>query len=393
MKRIVWWAAIFSFFVVSCAYSFSFLPKKLGSVVVLSISSDGRYVISSNSNKGIILWDIKNKTHRILSTNGNIYSAYFIKNSSYFVWQDLNNYVHVDSVFGKKILKFKNFPVYGQVMSSDLKTYIASDINWQVYEGYGESQKIIKKDKGAFLGYQKLLNLTLSPNGKLLLTTGFGSGWDENKLIFGPDQINKNYFAPSGFSLLEGVVLWDLKTGQPVKKLPGNDTHVIGTFSPDGSYVVAGDLDYFGYVWNFKTKKRFMLRDLLYGLLTYLPNGKAKWDKRGMIPVPKKFRDFQGQMRIGIFAVKFIDKDHYLRFTIGIPYAILYKVDDPKPLKYLFLGKSPWPSVDDYLRDESIDTAPKSHILVMGQLKGNGIIVYKYNPKNQTLKKIWIGNV
>jgi len=69
-------------------------------------------------------------------------------------------------------------------------------------------------------------------------------------------------------------------------------------------------------------------------------------------------------------------------------YAILYSITDPKPLKYLPLG-SPWISVDDYTRDQSIDTSPSAHILVTGKMNHGGILVYQYNPKTQTLKKVW----
>ena len=69
----------------------------------------------------------------------------------------------------------------------------------------------------------------------------------------------------------------------------------------------------------------------------------------------------------------------------------MYNVNDPKPIKYLYLGNSPFPAVTDYSRDQSIDTSPKANILVMGKAYGNGILVYKFDPDKKTLRKIWNG--
>ena len=94
-----------------------------------------------------------------------------------------------------------------------------------------------------------------------------------------------------------------------------------------------------------------------------------------------------------IFSLKFIDEDHYLRFTTYVPnYAILYSVTDPKPLKYLPLGHDPQISVDAYERDQSIDTSPSAHILVTGKIDQGGILVYQYNPETQTLKSFGMEN-
>ena len=90
-------------------------------------------------------------------------------------------------------------------------------------------------------------------------------------------------------------------------------------------------------------------------------------------------------------AIKFIDQQHYLRLLTDSPYAVLFHIDNPLPLKYLPLGRDPFPAVSDYSRNAAIDTAPDAGVLVMGQRDGSGIIVYQYHPDKQELEKIWVG--
>ena len=190
-----------------------------GSVMVASISSDGQYVITTNGNAVAILWDLKDKTKRIISYNANIYSAYFMKNTHDFMWQDLRDYVHVDNIDGKEILRFHNFPTYGEVMTPDLKHYFASDVEWNVYAGYGKNQTLIKRDSDGFVGYGKLFNLTLSDDNKLLLTSGWGSGWDKEPLVTGKNAVYGNYHSISQISTVNGVVLWDVNSGTTHQKI------------------------------------------------------------------------------------------------------------------------------------------------------------------------------
>ena len=42
----------------------------------------------------------------------------FIKNTNEFMWQDLNNIVHIETVNGKQRFKFKNFPIYSEDLTS-----------------------------------------------------------------------------------------------------------------------------------------------------------------------------------------------------------------------------------------------------------------------------------
>jgi len=117
------------------------------------------------------------------------------------------------------------------------------------------------------------------------------------------------------------------------------------------------------------------------GYLKTKKSGKLYFDDQGFPKIPADFKDETGQ-----------PGNHYLRFPHGVPYTILYQVTNPIPIKYLPLSKKPWVGIEEYSRDQAIDTSPQAHILVMAMATGSGIVVYKYDPKQQTLKQIWVAD-
>lgn len=352
-----------------------------GSIFVLSISSDGNYVVSTDDNRQAILWNLKNQTWKILDNKANVYSAYFIKNSNNYMWQhDVNNEVIIKNIEGKTIKKFNpRFPTYGQIITNDLKKYFATNDEWDVYFWNGKIIKKINDGYLSFLGEGKIINWSLSKNEDYALSSG-SSGYKFSQI-----KINQ----PKGRINLNGVVLWSTKTGQPIRKFPGNQVYTYATISPDGKYIVSGDSNGLGFVWALDYGDKIASLTSPLGRVIKTLKDNYGWDNKGYPKLPSGFKNDIDKLADALYSVKFIDKNHYLRFTTCVPYAILHEVTDPKPLKYLKLGKDPMPSICDYVRDQSIDTSPKAHILVTGQQNGNGIIVYQYDPKTKTLKKTW----
>ena len=354
--------------------------KSSGKAMVVSVSTDGHYAISSNEDKTIVLWNLKRHNYRVVGTNANIYSAYFIPHSHKFIWQDLNDIVHVQNVEGTQLKHFHNFPTYGEIMTSDLKHYFASNVDWNLYTGIGDQQHRIMHDKDGFYGFGKLLNLSLSNNEQYLLTSGAGGNWYDNT------PLDK----PHGHDNLEATVLWQVKTGKPIRKFPGLSSLVNGTLAPDSKHIIAGQVGGKGLVWQKDSSKPERRINYLKGALKHDNNGDPYRDKHGFPKMPKDFTDSDGDsIMASIFSLKFITEHTYLRLNTNIPYAVIYRLNDSKPIKYLKLGRSPYPSVNDYQRNASIDTSWRAHILVTGQQKQGGIIEYKYNPNKQTLKKVW----
>ena len=378
------------FFILGFCHFYLGYFKTPGRVMVVSLSSDGRYAVSSHQGNFIILWNLKNRRKIIISRRGNIYSPYFIKNKDCFIWQGLNHTVYVQNVEGERISSFKIFPVYGELMSSNLKDYFASDINWNLYKGYGKQPFQMKKGWVGFLGAGKLLNLTLSNNGRYLLTSGDAMWSDFEPLIKGKNGLTANGYLKTSF--LKGVVLWNVEDGQPLYKLFGNNQSVFATISPDGKYVVAGDELMWNFGWKTKTGEKFISYYDPMGIV-YYAKGHAYRYSKGFPKYPSDFFNEDPNRLCRIIAIKFISNDCFLRFYVNNHFAMLFKVDNPMPQGYLNLGTKPYPSVNDFDRDQAIDTAPLVHILVTGQQYANGINVYRYYPKDRTLTKLYIINL
>ncbi|MFD2436644.1 hypothetical protein [Modicisalibacter luteus] len=60
----------------------------LGPAMVIGVSSDGHYAISTHRSKHLVLWDLEKHQKEIISRDANIYSAYFIHGRDAFLWQD-----------------------------------------------------------------------------------------------------------------------------------------------------------------------------------------------------------------------------------------------------------------------------------------------------------------
>ena len=294
--------------------------SRLAPAMVVSVSSDGQYALSSHQDNKIILWNLKSKKKKIISSNGNLYSAYFIKSTNTFMWQDLEDVVHLQKINGTEIKSFNHFPTYGHVITSDLKHYISTDAGHNLFYSYGDSLKKIRqgdKHKRNTPKFGKLYNLSLSDNGKHLVTAGSGSPYDADLLLVEQSKVL--------YEDLRGVALWDVTTLKPIAKLTGNSAKTYATISPDGKYVVSGCENRKGFVW--QTKKHdiapMRLSTLAYGVWL----GIDQWDDSGVIPIPK---DFDQAHHGPYMSMKFIDGSKtYLGFLTSEPYALLYDIDNP----------------------------------------------------------------
>ncbi|WP_245791874.1 WD40 repeat domain-containing protein [Modicisalibacter ilicicola] len=370
--------------------------------MALGVSSDGRYAISTHLSKHLVLWDIERQQREILSTNANIYSAYFINDRDAFLWQDLNDQVRVQTIDGEVIQQFTHFPTYGHVMDDSLKHYLASTKTWDIYHGHDESLTPVMRDSHSpsVVGSGKMLKLRLAENG-YLVSAGTGFGEVDRRPIDSEHppvrKLDKLRFS----SNYAGVVLWDVNTLKPIAKLAGNNVKVDAAISPDGQWVVSGDENAIALYWN--TKSPEMNYDLAAGVLgvykrnTGLPVGDPrKWDKSGLIPVPmadKPNRWGNRHLTTDItVALAFInDSQEFLRFGYRSHWVALFEAGNPWPQKYFDLGDDPYPSTASYLRSLSIATAPKAQVLVTGHRYDGGITVYRYDPEARTLTREWVG--
>ncbi|WP_048306093.1 WD40 repeat domain-containing protein [Halomonas sp. PR-M31] len=395
MKNILILAVILT--LTACSTASNQLGGRLEEVMVLGVSSDGRYAISTHKSKHLVLWDLQQQSREILSTNANIYSAYFIHDRNAFLWQDLDNQVRVQTVDGDVLQQFDHFPTYGHVRDTSLEHYIASDDEWNLFHGHGEAMQPIKQDGTvpSFMGVGKLFSLSLSEEKGLLVSAGSSNDEDfDPKEI--PPILDNQLFSNYG-----GVILWDIETLEPVAQLPGNNVKVDAAISPDGQWVVTGDENTIGLYWNTDQleQRNYMasyyngifLEDSLYDL-----DDPRKFDKSGLIPVPMADKpDRWGDRHLTTnttVALAFInDSQEFLRFGYRSHWVALFEAGNPWPQKYFDLGDDPYPSTASYLRSLSIATSPQAKVLVTGHRYDGGITVYRYDPNVRTLTKEWVG--
>ncbi|MGM0823595.1 MAG: WD40 repeat domain-containing protein [Pseudomonadota bacterium] len=357
---------------------------KLESVTSLSISSNGRYVISVHEDGALVLWDIEAQEWEQLADNANLYSAYFIEESDAFLWQDQEDMVYVQRVDGEVIEEFDHFPTYGHVMSADRQHYLSSNRNWNIYHGHGDALRpvLLDSQSPSFTGTGQVLNISM---GGDFFVSG-GSGSPGGALEDSPPVREEDDFRFS--SSYGGVTLWDIDTLEPVAKLPGNSSKTYATISPDGQWVVSGDENNLGFFWNTdKPAVRYDMANYFVGL--YLgedPNSyNGLWDKSQLIEAPEKASAIT-------IAISFINgSEEFLRLGTDSHYAALFEAGNPWPQKYLDLGTDPFPSVNNYSRNLSIDSAPDANLLVTGHAFDGGITVYRYDPVDRTLTKEWVG--
>ena len=404
-KKIIGFGAVLFILLASGVLAWQFMDR-LEPVMALGVSSDGKYVVTTHEDGALVLWDVERKKREVLSNEANIYSAYFIEESDAFLWQDQNDLVYVQSVNGDVIEKFEHFPTYGHVMDSTFSDYLASDIDWNIFHGYGDDMQPVMQDgvSPSFKGSGKILKLTLSEQGRKFVSAGLGDrespSVDEVPAV-APERRFSNY---------TGVTLWNLDTFQPIAMLPGNSFKVDATISPDGQWVVSGDENGIGLFWDTNTPEdRKRLADYDHGIfLEGLPEGLPEneyRDKSELIPVPESSKPDQwgGILSLATpttIAINFINgSEEFLRIGYSQyrkdgtsqTYAALFEVGNPWPQAYLDLGTDPFPSINNYSRNLSIDSAPDANLLVTGHAFGGGITVYRYDPEERTLAKEWVG--
>lgn len=270
----------------------------------------------------------------------------------------------------KEVLHLK-FLVYGQAMSTDLNYYVASDWEWNIFSSRGNYLKLLVRNYTGVPGFEganKLINFTFLDNNKVL-ASGFGNANANDK------------------EDVSGTFLFDLNTFKPINDYIGNVVQTFATISPDGKYVVAGDMNGGNlFVWDVKSGKQKLHVVANMPVYGYTKEGDIITNKN----MPKPPSDFYNHC--DIISIKYIDADNYLVFEHQSHHAILYKTLNSTLIKYFDLGTAPWPAIFNLERDQSMDTSPSAHILVMAKDQEPGIMVYHYDPKKQTLEKVWDGN-
>ncbi|OOF65083.1 WD40 repeat domain-containing protein [Rodentibacter pneumotropicus] len=349
----------------------------------LSISSDGRYVVSAHYGKKLVLWDIEKRTKTVLAERVNTNSPYFIPNSHDFMWQDKSNVVHIQNVEGQEIAHFKHYKVERHLMSEDRKLYISADRTGEIYKGYGDDMVPIYTDTPTWRHY----NFDLSDKYFLTASSGRGDREDGSVVKMNPvaDPIQPSVYKRSSYN---GVVLWERNTLKPAAELFGFGGRSDALFSPDGKWIVGGGENLRHYMWETANlTNRLRMADPDRGIR----NSKGNDDSR-LLRVPGVNMGLNNPVTYA-----FVTDTEFIEFRmsakkdgLGEKYSPLYTVGDPWIKAFVEIGNNPAISTDFYEKSNSVASAPKAHILVTGQAYHGGINVYRYHPDKMELEKIWV---
>ena len=369
-------------------------------VLSLSVSTDGRYVISAHAAEDadrhkpigqLVLWDVDRKEKTILARNANAFSASFIPDSHEFMWQDSKNIVHIQNVEGKEVTNFRHFQVKTHIMSADKQFYLSSNMedNGQLYKGYGEDLVPVYTDGGI------PFPLTLSMTKDYFLsatetcTTSPYPAVETNLTI---NPVNPDSSKRSSYT---GVTLWDRHTLKLIARLYGNCGYTTGLISPNGDWVVTGGENLSNYMWEIHNLNN---RQDLAQVNSDLNHENSERYKQKLLPKPDKFKNKQLALNHTVAIAFLTEKDFILlgksgnKNGFGDELARLFTVGEPWIKAYVEIGNDPSISTNYYQRNLSVSSSPKAHILVTGQATGGGINVYKYHPEKMELEKIWVAD-
>jgi len=353
--------------------------------VSLSVAPNGKRILFVTSAHKLSLLDLVTKSTKVISDQANPYSAYYMRDSSGFVWQDLDNLVYIHDQEGALIDSFKHESVCKHVAYNKGDLYVSLDHNSILSIRKPGVEAILKAMGHPDVSGDNPYDIQLFGSSKTLLTSFFSPNSTTPKDSIGDDLRDTS---PD----LVGTRLWSLETGVPRAAFHGNTGRTVATMSPDEKWVLSGDEDGDVFLWPLFTQtkgKPTLTARLDLGLFTpaSLTAGSTvdTWDRSKLIDVPLGLTN-------KVLALKFIHHSrYYLRFGYNSHYAALFEVDNPWPLKYFDLGTRPFPATDKYSRNLAIDTAPEAGILVMGQRDGSGILVYQFDPDELTLERVWVG--
>ena len=379
---------------------FIWLRQQTTPVISLSVSTDGRYVVSGHADRKahpskpigqLVLWDIEKKTKTVLSKNANAFSAMFIPDSHEFMWQDDKDIIYMQNTDRQVIKSFQHpFTLQNHRITANKSFYLSADMYNHLYLGQEDALKPVYTDGAAT---SKPVDLSIVGDYFLSVTPtchGPNDPVAETNLTANP--INPSEYKKNSY---DGVILWNKNTLKPVAKLNGNCGATNGLISPDGKWVITGGENGAYYMWeinNLNNRLSLAFQD------EYIKNENIKkYDKNEVLYIPKEIEE-RG-ISMGKVAYAFVTETEFIglgksenKDGDGNEFASLFTTGNPWVKGYVEIGNNPSISTNYFQRNLSVSSSPKAHILVTGQATGGGINVYKYHPEKMELEKIWVAD-
>ncbi|AIT08764.1 hypothetical protein LO80_01420 [Candidatus Francisella endociliophora] len=370
--------------------------------VSLSVSDDGNYAISVDDSGSAYLWNLENNTSKSLGDNYNARSAYFVPNSDNYLLQ--NSKTKEVTVFDsnqKVIKKFTpEFIADNQAINSNLTTWVGS-LPW------GDSYQydlITGKKKQIYVSW----SYTKSEHSPYWRGNPYKGGLPNGYVI--NNQFN---FANNNTLIMtaDNIMIIYYAKEHKWKLINKNVNRTMSAIDPNGKFVYTADNGLAGIKYNLETNE-------ISNIALYYPDDNLK-NISYIQPTENAKKKF---LYNGLTNFKFIDKNKIIVTFKGVnqPYLWAFTFDTTKldwsnntkwkrpvffsknylplvdnPMDYIIgnyttgADAKPYPSTTGY--NTTFDTSIEAHKLVMAQANGNGIMVYNYNPSDESLKLDWVG--
>jgi WD40 repeat protein len=250
------------------------LKSHKGNVDSISLSYDGKYLISGGGYKdeSLKLWDFK--SHKLLATlekgQGNITDVKVLADGRYALSVSNHDNIKLWSLEDKKAIK--SFSSYSKLISS---LDVSKDGEHLVFNSHGNKENIwnLKKLKEKkYDGEYSIVSKISSDNRYIVSGSAFGritikdfktqksiktfSGHKKGILDIFISNDNR-YFVTSSKDAL--IKLWDIKSGKLLKTLKGHNGFVSYVYSvlitSDNRYIISSSGDNTIKVWDFKSGK------------------------------------------------------------------------------------------------------------------------------------------
>jgi WD40 repeat protein len=227
------------------------------SVNSITISPDGKYIVSGSDDKTIKIWDMisKKEIKSLVGHSDFVYSTAISPDGKYIVSGSEDKTIKIwDMNTGKELKSLVGHSrgVYSTAISPNGE-YIVS----------GSDDKTIKiwdmntgKGLKSLVGHSSCVySIAISPNGKYIVSGSEDKTikiWDMNtgkelkSLVGHSDDVNSVAISSDGKYIVSGsndktIKIWDMNSGKELKSLVGHSEYVVSVaISANGKYIVSG---------------------------------------------------------------------------------------------------------------------------------------------------------
>jgi len=232
-----------------------------------SISPDGKYIVSSSSDeeRAIKLWSINGRLIKILNRDSNAFDITYSPNGKYIASADFGGVIQLWNSKGRLIRTYKGHSqAVKKISFSQNSRYIAScsyDGRVKIWSIKGRLIRTLADHEG----YVYFGGIVFSPDSKYIAFSTYRPGepsykpkiqlWSiDGKLIRTIEGEGVDIsFSPDGRYITNGYKLWRVN-GKLIRTFEGH-TVLAGSviFTPDGKYIITGSSDTTIKIWDVET--------------------------------------------------------------------------------------------------------------------------------------------